>query len=75
MRELLHRLRRWLDRRQQIRHAAAEAESIHHLLSGRDFADITRGRKLRQRSLQNWCGGQNREAFWSWPHQRREGQK
>ena len=62
-----HFIQRWLDRRQQIRHAEAQAESIHHLLSGRDFADITRGRKLRARSLQNWCGGQHHDAITRWP--------
>ena len=75
MRRLLERLIRWRERRREIREAAARADSIHELLLGTDFQAIARGRKLRRRSLDNWCAGQHREAVYSWPHQRREDQQ
>lgn len=74
MRSLLERLIRWRQRRREIREAAARADSIHELLLGSDFQAIARGRQLRQRSLNNWCAGQHREAVYGWPHQREDQQ-
>jgi len=67
MRRLLDHLVRWRERRREIREAAARADSIHELLLGTDFQAIARGRKLRQRSVDNWCGGQHHDPIVRWP--------